>query len=135
MDENTLRLAAVIANIPLLLVCLLGLRIHILTLRNYQQQKSRLTNTSSKSFPYRVQPGALVLGPLWAMANGLPWIALCYLILLPLKLGFFLNIVLFFTGQRLSWRDGKRWLHDRKGYEEENYIFNIIEGDVVSKCT
>lgn len=126
MDENGLKLAALIANGALLMACLIALRLHAVKHRLTRFLQPPPENTPSKTFPYRVQPGALVFGPFWAIANGLPWIALCYLLLLPLKLGFFLNIVLFFAGDKLSWRGGERWQYSRQSFEEENYVFNFL---------
>lgn len=126
MDENVLRLAAIIASSALLIACLIALRLHAIKHQLMQSREPSPEGAPSQTFSYRVQPGALVFGPFWAMANGLPWIALCYLLLLPLKLGFLLNVVLFFTGERLSWRDGNRWQYNRQGFEEENYVLNFL---------
>lgn len=72
-----------------------------------------------------VHIGALVFGPYWAVANGLGWIAILYIPLMLIKVGLLLNVILFFAGDKLSWRDGKRWLNDKKGFEEERYLFNF----------
>ncbi|MGB1465635.1 MAG: hypothetical protein ACPG8O_04655 [Alcanivorax nanhaiticus] len=125
MDENGL-IAAIIANSALLIACLIALRLHAIKHHLMQSQEPSQESAPSQTFPYRVQPGALIFGPFWAIANGLPWIALCYLLLIPLNLGFVLNVVLFFTGERLSWRGGNRWQHNRQGFEEENYVLNFL---------
>lgn len=125
MDENGL-IAAIIANSALLIACLIALRLHAIKHHLMQSQEPSPERAPSQTFPYRVQPGALIFGPFWAIANGLPWIALCYLLLIPLNLGFVLNVVLFFTGERLSWRGGNRWQHNRQGFEEENYVLNFL---------
>lgn len=126
MDGNTLILAAIIVNSALLCACLIGVRLIVLEHRLYQRFKKTINGSTVTPYPYRVQPGALVFGPFWAMANGLPWIAACYLFLLPLKLGFLLNLILFFAGDKLSWKGGQRWLYNRKKFDEENYIFNFL---------
>lgn len=111
-------------NIIILLCCLFAL----LCLARYQHQykRARKPLEQSATAPKSgVHIGALVFGPYWALANGLGWIAILYIPLMLVKLGLLLNVILFFAGDKLSWRDGKRWLNDKTSFEEERYLFNF----------